>query len=88
MNERGGFKAANGFLIAAGICFGGYLVAPFLGVISLFQYFLKIVKTLWDAIMDILNSLLLVIASVLMVAVVGGLTWCWVNRKRLRYLKL
>jgi nitrogen fixation-related uncharacterized protein len=36
---------------------------------------------------DLLNSLALVVVSVVMVAVTGGLFWCWMNRSRLRNWK-
>ncbi|MGB5716279.1 MAG: hypothetical protein WBN81_04200 [Gammaproteobacteria bacterium] len=32
---------------------------------------------------DLLNSLALVVLSVGMVTVAGGLLWCWLNRSRL-----
>jgi len=35
---------------------------------------------------DLLNSLALVVVSIVMVTMTGGLFWCWVNRKRLLYL--
>jgi len=34
---------------------------------------------------DLLNSLALVIASIGLVFVTAGLFWCWVNRARLRF---
>jgi len=32
---------------------------------------------------DLLNSLVLVVLSVGMITVAGGLLWCWLNRSRL-----